>query len=135
MTKNQIEVITSVERRRRWTAAEKERLVAASMEPGAVVSALAREAGIYPSQLYGWRRALGARRTRCPAAGPVDFAAVRIASDAATVPAPLGAIEIEFAGGARMRVSGAVDGGDPIGGGRGPGDEGSTGQVSALGIT
>ena len=43
MTKSQIEVITSVERRRRWTAAEKERLVAASLEPGAVVSALARE--------------------------------------------------------------------------------------------
>jgi transposase len=44
MTKSQIEVITSVERRRRWTAAEKERLVAASLEPGAAVSALAREA-------------------------------------------------------------------------------------------
>ena len=56
MTKARVEVITSVERRRRWTAAEKERLVAASLEPGAVVSALAREAGIHPSQLYGWRR-------------------------------------------------------------------------------
>jgi hypothetical protein len=39
-----IEVITSVERRRRWRAAEKERLVAAaSLEPGASVSAIARE--------------------------------------------------------------------------------------------
>jgi hypothetical protein len=28
----------------------------ASLEPGAVVSALAREAGLHPSQLYGWRR-------------------------------------------------------------------------------
>jgi transposase len=102
MTKNQIEVITSVERRRRWTAAEKERLVAASLEPDAVVSRLAREAGVHPSQLYAWRRALCARR---PAAG--DFAAVRIASDA--VSAPLGVIEIEFAGGARMRISGTVD--------------------------
>jgi transposase len=107
MTKNQIEVITSVERRRRWTAAEKERLVAASLEPDAVVSMLARDAGVHPSQLYAWRRALCARR---PAAA-ADFAAVRIASDAVTaaVPAPLGVIEIEFAGGARMRISGAVD--------------------------
>jgi transposase len=53
-----IEVITSVERRRRWSTAEKERLVAASLEPGASVSAVAREAGIHASQLYGWRRQL-----------------------------------------------------------------------------
>ena len=107
MTKNQIEVITSVERRRRWTAAEKERLVAASLKPDAVVSVLARDAGVYPSQLYAWRRALCARR----AAAAGDFAAVRIASDAVTaaVPPPHGVIEIEFAGGARMRISGAVD--------------------------
>jgi transposase len=58
MSKTAIEVITSVQRRRRWGAAEKERLVAASLEPGASVSAVAREAGIHPSQLYGWRRQL-----------------------------------------------------------------------------
>jgi transposase len=34
MAETQIEVITSVERRRRWSSAEKERLVAASLEPG-----------------------------------------------------------------------------------------------------
>jgi transposase len=51
-----IEVITSVERRRRWSGAEKERLVTASLESS--VSAVAREAGIHPSQLYGWRRQL-----------------------------------------------------------------------------
>jgi transposase len=43
-----IEVITSVERRRRWSAAEKERLVSASLEPGASVSAVAREVGNPP---------------------------------------------------------------------------------------
>ena len=56
MSKPAIEVITSVERRRRWTTAEKERLVAASLEQGAAVSAVAREAGIHPGQLFGWRR-------------------------------------------------------------------------------
>ena len=35
MTK-QIEVITSVQRRRRWSRSEKERIVAAAIEPGAV---------------------------------------------------------------------------------------------------
>jgi transposase len=59
MTNGRVEVITSVERRRRWRSAEKQRLVAASLEPGASVSALAR-AGIQPGQLYGWRRQLRA---------------------------------------------------------------------------
>jgi transposase len=96
-----IEVITSVERRRRWSAAEKERLVAASLEAGASVSAVAREAGIQPSQLYGWRRQL--LRRSAPSA---NFAAVQIA----TAPAlAAGLIEVEFANGSRMRISGAVD--------------------------
>ncbi len=62
MSKTAIEVITSVQRRRRWSAEEKERLVAASLEPGNGVSAVARQAGIHPSQLYGWRRELCARQ-------------------------------------------------------------------------
>ena len=45
MTKTQVEVINSARRRRRWSRAEKERIVAAAMEPGAVASVVAREAG------------------------------------------------------------------------------------------
>jgi len=103
MTNGRVEVITSVERRRRWSSAEKEQLVAASLEPGASVSSIAREAGIHASQLYGWRRQLHAWRG-------TGFAPVQIAPEVA--PAGLagrGAIEIEFASGARMRVTGAVD--------------------------
>jgi transposase len=100
-----IEVITSVERRRRWSAAAKERLVSASLEPGASVSAVAREAGIHPSQLYGWRRQL-LRRSQ-PTAG---FAAVRIAAEPAPTDLPAhGVIEVEFANGSRMRISGVID--------------------------
>ena len=76
MTNGRIEVITSVERRRRWSTAEKQQLVAASLEPGASVSAVAREAGIHPGQLYGWRRQLGVRPR-------IGFAPVRIAPEAA----------------------------------------------------
>ena len=43
MSKPAIEVITSVERRRRWSRAEKERL-AASLERSASISAVARAA-------------------------------------------------------------------------------------------
>jgi transposase len=102
MTNGRVEVITSVERRRRWSAAEKQRLVVASLEPGASVSTIAREAGIHPSQLYGWRRQLGARQG-------IGFAPVRIAAEAATGDlVGCGAIEIEFASGSRMRITGAV---------------------------
>jgi transposase len=58
MTKTQVEVITSVQRRRRWPRAEKERIVAAAMEPGAVASEVARTAGIHVSQLFRWRQEL-----------------------------------------------------------------------------
>ncbi|TIX37971.1 MAG: hypothetical protein E5W81_04110 [Mesorhizobium sp.] len=58
MTKHPIEVITSVERRRRWSREDKERLVAACIEPGAVLSEIARGAGIHVSQLFRWRKEL-----------------------------------------------------------------------------
>ena len=103
MTKAQVEVLPSVERRRRWSAAEKERIVAASLEPGAVVSALAREAGIHPSQLYGWRRQLCARR-----GAPAAFAAVRVAPESPLATGP-GVIEVEFASGTRLRIAGSAD--------------------------
>ena len=79
MTKTQVEVITSVERRRRWSRAEKERIVAAALEPGAVASEVARTAGIHSSQLFGWRRQLCER-----AAMPASFNAVTIAPEPGT---------------------------------------------------
>jgi transposase-like protein len=48
MTSGRVEIITSVQRWRRWTSAEKRELVAASLEPGASVSTVAREAGVHP---------------------------------------------------------------------------------------
>ena len=67
MTKTQVEVITSVQRRRSWSRAEKERIVAAAMEPGAVASEVARAAGIHTSQLFRWRQQL-CERAQVPAA-------------------------------------------------------------------
>ncbi|CUX64964.1 transposase [Agrobacterium tumefaciens] len=58
MTKHSIEVITSVERRRRWSREEKERIVAACLERDAVISEIARAAGIHVSQLFRWRKEL-----------------------------------------------------------------------------
>ena len=51
-----VEVITSVERRRRWSTAEKVRLVEEAMQPGRSVSYVARKAGVSPSLLFAWKR-------------------------------------------------------------------------------
>ena len=105
MTMTRMEVITAVQRRRRWSRAEKARIVAAALEPGAVASDIARRAGIHVSQLFRWRKQL------CGPIAPL-FAAVRIApeSSTASVPGlPPALIEIELAAGARLRLSGAVE--------------------------
>ena len=51
-----VEVITSVQRRRRWPASEKIRLVEEAMQPGMSVSYVARRYGISPSLLFSWKR-------------------------------------------------------------------------------
>ena len=109
MTKTQVEVITSVQRRRSWSRSEKERIVTAAMEPGAVASEVARAAGIHVSQLFRWRQQL-CERSQVPAGfNPV---AITPEPESALVPPVAeraGVIEIEFAAGGRMRITGAVD--------------------------
>jgi transposase len=61
MTKTQVEVITSVQRGRRWSQAEKERIVAAALEPGATILGVAREFGVHASQVFRWRQQLCSR--------------------------------------------------------------------------
>ncbi len=51
-----IEVLTGPGRRRRWSAEEKGRIVAETLEPGARVSEVARRWQVCPQQVFGWRR-------------------------------------------------------------------------------
>ena len=51
-----VEVITSAAAA--LVAVEKERIVAATMEPGAIASEMARAEGIHTSQLFRWRQEL-----------------------------------------------------------------------------
>ena len=53
---DRIEVITSVQRRRRWSAEEKARIVQETYVPGMSVSLVARQHGIAPNQVFTWRR-------------------------------------------------------------------------------
>ena len=51
-----IKVITGVERRRRFTALEKQAFVEEGLQPGNSFSAVARKHGISPSLIFNWRR-------------------------------------------------------------------------------
>ena len=109
MTKAQVEVITSVQRRRRWSSAEKERIVAAAIESGAVASEVARAVGIQASQLFRWRRQLCGPRQDPPTFAPVTIVpepGSALAVPSLTAPS---VIEIEFATGARMRMTGPIE--------------------------
>jgi len=52
----QVQIITGMERRRRWSDAEKRAVVAAAFAPGAIVTAVARQADVSTALIYRWRR-------------------------------------------------------------------------------
>ena len=51
-----VEVITSDQRRRRWSADQKQMLVRRTYEPGMSVSLVARQEGVSASLLFQWRK-------------------------------------------------------------------------------
>ena len=51
-----VEVVTSVQRRRRWSLSEKLRAVEEAAAPGMTVSYVARKYGMAASLLFKWRR-------------------------------------------------------------------------------
>jgi len=84
------EIISTVERRRRWPSEEKLRIMSEALEPGAVVAAVADRNGVCRSQLYTWLRL--ARDDRLPGISitpqPLNsFVPVRIVPPARPTPA------------------------------------------------
>lgn len=110
-----VTVLFGPERRRRWTTAEKLRIVEESLGAWARVVEVARRHDVHHNLVTAWRRQA---RTGVLACGPepmqrqadeVCFAAVSMAPDGEPLTAPSethGAIEIELAAGARMRITG-----------------------------
>jgi len=97
------EVLHGPERRRRWTAEEKARIVVESLAPNAVASLVARRHGIHPNQLYGWRREL--RLAASVTATPLpDFVPISLTAE----PMPGRSVEIAL-GGAVVRVVPGID--------------------------
>jgi len=73
-----VTVLTGPELRRRWTTAEKLRIVAESLPEGTNVAAIARRHNIHPEQLYYWRRQ-ARTGVLTASAGGIDFAPMVIA--------------------------------------------------------
>ncbi len=97
-----IEVITGVDRRRRWTLEQKQAIVEESLSPHATPTMVARKHGIGTGQLYTWRhQLLRSRRSQ-----GVRFARVELTA----APAQAGGlIEIALADRTVVRINGAVD--------------------------
>jgi transposase len=113
---NTVEVITRVERRRRWSREEKQRVVAESARPDRTVSQVARAHGVAANLLFTWRRqflaAAVAGDDTSPSFVPVrltaeDPAAAELQAVSPAVPARL---EIRLPSGIVVSVIGEVAG-------------------------
>lgn len=113
MAYERVEVITSVERRRRWSVQEKLRLVAESYRAAGGVGVVADRAGVHRSQLQRWRRqvrdgTLVAERQGAPSFVPLAIADSAAAGTPALVaggPHDAGRrlVEIDLPNGCRVR--------------------------------
>jgi transposase len=118
-----VEVLTRAEPRRSWTAEQKRQIVAESLGPDLTATEVARKYRISSGQLYTWRQQLVSLPGSVVTRGPMQFAAVELASVASPVlpstPPPVatpsaahpdGLIEIVLPSGVSLRVDAHVDG-------------------------
>ncbi len=96
-----LEVI-SVGARQRWTPERKRALVLETFAPGAKVNAVARRNGVATSLLFAWRKQMREELGFTVAAVPSPrFLPLAIAAEARAA-----TLELELAGGARLRITG-----------------------------
>ena len=100
-------------RRRLWSAAEKQQIVAETYGPGASVSIVARRHDLNANLLFSWRRKAGAVPSLVPEpAATFVPAAITMEPTPASCPVPpeaTGRIEIILAGGDRVIVGTDID--------------------------
>jgi transposase len=95
-------VISGPERRRRWSAAEREEIVLASFAPGAVVAEVARQFDVSTSLIYQWRRnAQQSEAMFVPAVMAEDEGPVVTAARGADSPV----IRLDLAGGTTVSIA------------------------------
>jgi transposase len=104
-----LEVITGVGRRRRWSAEEKARIVAESLDPATTSSAVARRYGLHASQLFVWRQQLQRSASSVETVCGPAFVPVLMAEDSPAPAEAAGRMEIAL-GSVVVRVGADVDG-------------------------
>ena len=111
---NAVEVITSVQRRRRWSAEEKASIVQETYAPGASVSTVARQYDVNANQVFSWRKRY--REDARPPSAPTtpQLVPVVITAELEAVAAQPSVvtekIEIDVSGKYRVRVACGFDG-------------------------
>ena len=108
-----IEVLTGPGRRRIWSDDDKARIVSETLQPGAVVTEVARRWQVCPQPVFGWRRKmrLGMAGGARAAMDFVPIVSAAPASAAERIPLPPSAgplIEVRLAG-AVLRVPPGTD--------------------------
>lgn len=103
-----LEVLTGPGRRRKWSDDDKAKVVAETLEPGAVVAEVARRWQICPQQVFTWRREM-----RAGIAASLDFVPVVVEATAKPKPGVTPscgtpAIEVKL-GGAVLRIAAGTD--------------------------
>lgn len=105
-----VEILTGPGRRRKWSDEDKARIVAETLEPGAVVAEVARRRQICPQQVFTWRREM-----HTGSAARLNFVPI-VPSTSMPAPEPTSApagssssVEMELAG-AALRVAPGTDG-------------------------
>ena len=81
-----LEVITGAVGRRRWSNAEKARIVQEAVAPSAVVSQIARRHGMAPQHLFTWIRQARRTLSRTEQPAPLFVPALVEAAPALTLP-------------------------------------------------
>jgi transposase len=110
-----MEIITGVERRRRWRAEEKLRIVAETEEPGACFAAVAKRHDVSRGLLWNWRSQV--RRGALGPYPPPAFLPVRVMGEPMLAPPAVGdparaakrhdpdcRIEVTLTNGATVRI-------------------------------
>jgi transposase len=78
-------VLSGPERRRRWTSAEKLRIVEESLAGVASIAEVARGHDVHPNLLHAWRRQARTGTLVCGTDGGCGFAPVTVASESVVI--------------------------------------------------
>ena len=96
----QMQLITGIDRRRRWSDEQKQAIVAAAFAPGAVVTEVARRADINTGLIYRWRRDLRV--------GPPGFAEVVVSPISGSPDISVSVIDVALSDGGRVHIPASI---------------------------